>query len=85
MREKGRHSGESRNPGILKKNKLSKIKRYFSVAGPARMPACAGMTNYDPVSSGRGSFQMKAMLSFILLETFFGADSNHFTIRAEQN
>ena len=52
MREKGSHSGESRNPGILKKNKLSEITRYFSMAGPAWMPACAGMTNYDTVSGG---------------------------------
>jgi hypothetical protein len=27
------------------------------------MPACAGMTNYDPVSKGRGSFRMKTIYS----------------------
>jgi hypothetical protein len=52
MREKGSHSGKSRNPGILKKNKLSEITRYLSMAGPTWMPACAGMTNYDTVSRG---------------------------------
>jgi hypothetical protein len=43
----------------LKKNKLSEITRYFSMTGPAWMPACAGMTNYDPVSKGSGSLRMK--------------------------
>jgi hypothetical protein len=50
MKEKGRHSRESGNPGNLKKNKLLEITRYFSMPGPAWMPASAGMTNYDPAS-----------------------------------
>jgi hypothetical protein len=54
MKEKGRHSYESGNPGNLKKNNLLEITRYFSMAAPAWMPASAGMTNYDTVSGGRG-------------------------------
>ena len=50
MKEKGRHSRESGNPGNLKKNKILEITRYFSTTGPAWMPASAGMTNYDTVS-----------------------------------
>jgi hypothetical protein len=52
MKEKGRHSRESGNPGNLKKNKKLEITQYFSTTGPAWMPASAGMTNYDTVSVG---------------------------------
>jgi hypothetical protein len=54
MKEKGRHSRESGNPGNLKKNNLLEITRYFSMAAPAWMPASAGMKNYDTVSKGGG-------------------------------
>jgi len=54
MKEKGRHSSESGNPGKLKKNKLPEITRNFSMAGPAWMPASAGMMNYDTVTDGGG-------------------------------
>jgi len=62
MKGKGRHSRESGNPGILKKNKLLEITRYFSMTGPAWMPASAGMTNYDTASRRGGKkpgFRMK--------------------------
>jgi len=61
MKEKGRHSSESGNPGKLKKNKLPEITRNFSMTGPAWMPASAGMTNYDTVSKGRGGFRMETI------------------------
>ena len=54
MKEKGRHSSESGNPGCLKEARLPEITRYFSLKGPAWMDACPGMTNYDPVSWGDG-------------------------------
>jgi hypothetical protein len=55
MKEKSRHSRESGNPGYLKETKLPEITRYFSMTGPAWMPAFAGMTNYDTFSQkGRG-------------------------------
>jgi hypothetical protein len=54
MKEKGRHSRESGNPGNLKKNKSLEITRYFFMSGPAWMPASAGMTNYDTASEGGG-------------------------------
>jgi hypothetical protein len=71
MREKGRHSGQSRNPEILKKNKFSESTRYFSMAGPAWMPACAGMTNYDTVFL-RKRAGMREKLGFSCL--FFSDD-----------
>jgi hypothetical protein len=39
MKEKGRHSRESGNPGNLKKNKKLEITQYFSTTGPAWMRA----------------------------------------------
>jgi len=54
MKEKGRHSRESGNPGYLKENRLPEMTRYLSMIGPAWMPAFAGMTNYDTVSGGTG-------------------------------
>jgi hypothetical protein len=62
MREKGRHSRESGNPGYLKGARLTETTRYFSLKAPAWMPACAGMTNYDPVTQGGESFRMRAIL-----------------------
>jgi len=44
----------SGNPGYLKEARLPESTRYFSWKGPAWMDAYAGMTNYDPVSWGRG-------------------------------
>jgi len=38
----------------LKEARLTEITRYFSLKGPAWMPAYAGMTNYDIVSPSRG-------------------------------
>jgi len=55
MKEKGRHSRESGNPGYLKDVRLPEITRYFSLKGTAWMPAYAGMTNYDTVSQGGGN------------------------------
>jgi hypothetical protein len=54
MKGRGRHSRESGNPGNLKKNKFLEITRYFSMTGPAWMPAFAGMTNYDTASGSGG-------------------------------
>jgi len=53
MKEKGRHSRESGNPGNLKGARLPEITRYFSLKAPAWMPAYAGMTKYDTVSEER--------------------------------
>ena len=39
MKEKGRHSRGSGNPGYLKEARLPEITRYFSLKGPAWMPA----------------------------------------------
>jgi hypothetical protein len=39
MKEKGRHSSESGNPGYLKEARLPEIPRYFSLKGPTWMPA----------------------------------------------
>jgi hypothetical protein len=61
MKEKGRHSRESGNPGYLKEARLAEITRYFSLKGPAWMPAYAGMTNYDTVSQGRRRFRMSTI------------------------
>jgi len=52
MKEKGRHSSESGNPGYLKEGRLPEMTRYFSFKGPAWMPAHEGMSNYDTVSGG---------------------------------
>jgi len=54
MKEKGRHSSESGNPGYLKEARLPEITRYFSLKVPAWMRVCAGMTNYDTVSWREG-------------------------------
>ena len=54
MREKGRPSRQSGNPGNSKKNKLLEITRYLSMTGPAWMPASAGMTNYETLSKEGG-------------------------------
>jgi hypothetical protein len=64
MKEMGRHSRESGNPGYLKEARLPEITRYFSLKVPAWMPAYAGMTNYDTVSQGGGEnlgFRMKTI------------------------
>jgi hypothetical protein len=64
MKEKGRHSRESGNPGYLKDVRLPEITRYFSLKGPAWMPAYAGMTNYDTVSEGEGKKEVGIFNNF---------------------
>jgi hypothetical protein len=51
MKEKGRHSRGSGNPGYLKGARLSEITGYFSLKAPAWMPALnhtrLAIPNYD--------------------------------------